>query len=66
MVFWDPLIYSISKSKTLKIACHLAKICLEAIFSTSFSITYLALLQSIRSKIFGLINHFEILKYIEL
>ena len=40
------------KIKTLKIACHRAKICFEAIFSTSFSITYLALLQSIRNKNF--------------
>ena len=52
MEFCDPLIYSISKSKTLKIVCHLAKICFEAIFSTSLSITYLALLQSMRNKNF--------------
>ena len=28
----SPLIYSISKSKTLKIACYLAKLCLETRF----------------------------------
>ena len=50
--FLEPLIYSMSKSKTVKIACHLAKICFEAMFSTSFTITYLALLQSICNKNF--------------
>jgi hypothetical protein len=45
-----PLMYSISKSKTLKIACHLANICFEAIFSTSFFKTYFADLQSILNK----------------
>ena len=34
--FLEPLIYSMSKSKTLKIACHLAKICFEAMVSTFF------------------------------
>jgi hypothetical protein len=47
-----PLIYSISKSKTLKISCHRANICFEAIFSTSFFRTYFADLQSILNKIF--------------
>jgi hypothetical protein len=45
--FSNPLIYSISKSKALKIACHLAKICFDAMFSTSFFRIYFADLQSI-------------------
>ena len=40
-------ILNIKIKKTLKIACHLAKICLEAIFSTSFSITYLDMQQKL-------------------
>ena len=40
------------KIKALKIPCHLAKICFEAMFSTPFFITYLALLQSTRNKNF--------------
>jgi hypothetical protein len=39
-----------SKSKTLKIAFHLAKICLEARFSTSLNKTSFALLQSTWTK----------------
>ena len=50
----EPLIYSISKSKIDNKACHLAKICLLAIFWTSFSKIYLADLQSIRTKNFWL------------
>ena len=34
---FEPLRYSISKSKIERMACHLAKICLDAIFWTSFS-----------------------------
>ena len=49
----SPLIYSMSKSKTLKIACHLAKLCLETRFWTSFYKT-LALLQSTQIKNFWL------------
>jgi hypothetical protein len=41
-----------SKSKALKIDCHLAKICLEARFSTSLNKTSFALLQSTLTKIF--------------
>ena len=35
--FEDPLINSISKSKTDKIACHLAKICFETKFEHLFA-----------------------------
>jgi hypothetical protein len=44
------LIYSISKSKALKIVGHQAKICFDAIFSTSFFNMYFADLQSILNK----------------
>ena len=50
--FLLPSVYSISKSKMLKMDCHLAKICLLAIFLTSFPKTYLALLQSTLTKNF--------------
>ena len=59
--FSFPLINSISKSKILKIACHLAKIYLDAIFWTSFCKISLADLQSIWSKDFNLVNQTEIL-----
>ena len=51
-----------SKSKTLKIAFHLAKICLEARFSTSF-----ALLQSTWTKknLFKRSSNFEMHKTID-
>jgi len=49
-----PLRYSISKSKTLKIACHLAKICFDAKFLTSFCKISFADLQSTRIKNFWL------------
>ena len=41
-----------SKSKALKIACHLAKICLEARFSTSLNKTSFAFSQLTRTKNF--------------
>ena len=41
-----------SKSKILKIACHLAKICLEARFSTLLNKTSFALSQSTLTKKF--------------
>ena len=50
----SPLICSISKSKTLKIAYHLAKLCLETRFWTSFCRTSLVLLQSTWIKNFWL------------
>ena len=46
----SPLINLIWKSKLLKTACHLAKICLEAIFLTSFCKTDFADLQSTLNK----------------
>ena len=49
---FSPLINSISKSKLLNKACHLAKICFETKFLTSFSKTLFAALQSILSKNF--------------
>ena len=54
----SPLIYSISNSKTLKIAYHLAKLCLETRFWTSFCKTSLELLQSTRIKNFWLKRSF--------
>ena len=54
----SPLIYSISKSKTLKIACHRAKLCLETRFWTSFYKTSLALLQLTLIKKFWLKRSF--------
>jgi len=52
---FTPLIDSISKSKADKIACHLAKICFETRFWTSFCKISFADLQSIRKRNF-LIN----------
>lgn len=49
---FSPLTYSMSKSNMANRACHLAKICLEVKFLTSFSKISLAVLQSIRSKNF--------------
>ena len=50
--FESPLINSISKSKTDKIACHLAKIYFETIFWTSFWRISFALLHSTRRRNF--------------
>ena len=52
---FSPLINLISKSNADKIACHLANICFETRFSTSFCRISLADLQSIRKRNF-LIN----------
>ena len=48
----EPLRNSISKSKTERMACHLSKICLDAIFWTSFSRINLADWQSMRRRNF--------------
>jgi hypothetical protein len=48
--FWLPLMYSMSKSKTLNMDCHRAKTCFDAIFCTNFFETCFALLQSILIK----------------
>ncbi|KAK2370425.1 hypothetical protein QL285_083476 [Trifolium repens] len=50
--FFSPLICSISKSKHDNKACHLAKICLETKFLTSFCKTSFAALQSDLNKNF--------------
>ncbi|KAK9149136.1 hypothetical protein Scep_007893 [Stephania cephalantha] len=47
-----PLMYSISKSNILNIACQRAKICLETKFLTSFKRISFADLQSTRIKNF--------------
>jgi hypothetical protein len=44
------LIFFVSKLKAFKVDCHWAKICLDAIFSTSFFNMYFADLQSMLSK----------------
>ena len=50
--FESPFINSISKSKTDKIVCHLANICFETMFWTSFWKISFALLQSTWRRIF--------------
>ena len=55
----------ILKIKILKIACHMVKICLEAIFLPFFYMMILLICNQHRLKTFGLNNHLEILKFIK-